>query len=111
MSTELPDFNAHPAWLNYNDESYADWSLPDTISPEGLGPWTPLDTAEEWVKRIDRDKLAERLHKIFCGSELEDAGELSGLGDLAVRAYLRQAQQWAGAVLAALPELMGGGER
>ena len=49
-------------------------------------------TADEWGKRIDRDKLAEMLKPYFNG------------GDVAYGEHVECAE----AVLAALPELMGG---
>ena len=49
-------------------------------------------TADEWGKRIDRDKLAEILKPYFSG------------GDVAYGEHV----ECADAVLAALPELMGG---
>lgn len=58
----------------------------------GGSPWEPLRTADEWARHIDRDKLAEMLKPYFNG------------GDVAYGEHV----ECADAVLAALPELMGG---
>lgn len=99
----LPEFTTAPAWLDYNDESYGDRRFSEVLSVVGLAPWTPLDTAEGHVKRIDRDKLADILSRAY---EAWAARVDSGLDE-----PLTEYESIADAVLAALPELMGGGER
>ena len=101
MSTdELPDFNTAPAWL------LSDGVVLDSLTAcasvrfepayaQRHAPWTPLDTAENWVQRIDRDKLAEVIDMAL--QEWHD-GDLSGTDHDAV----------ADAALAALSELMKG---
>ena len=99
--SELPDFTTAPAWLDVHGAIW-EWlgiaTQADQLGPEwasGGSPWEPLRTADEWVKLIDREKLAEMLKPYFNG------------GDVAYGEHV----ECADAVLAALPELMGGGER
>lgn len=61
-------------------------------------PLRPKDTADGWVKRIDRDALAEVLDDCFPGCD----------GPAAEDFIERYAVIAADAVLAALPDLMGG---
>lgn len=105
MSTELPDFATAPAWLDAMGEATVGEFLVSVqhgqrdhaMTPQALleyGPWTPLDTADEWVKRIDRDKLAKVIgHALNEETSWEDRWSHDVAAD---------------AVLAALPELMGG---
>ena len=98
---KLPDFTTAPAWQDGGGDVYINlfcglwdhWKDRDVDANElrSWAPWTPLDTADEWVKRIDRDKLAEVLKPYFNG------------GDVAYGEHV----ECADAVLAALPELMG----
>ena len=102
MSTELPDFNTAPAWQDGGGDVYVNlfcgpwyrWKdrAVDANELRSWAPLTPLDTADEWVRRIDREKLAEMLKPYFNG------------GDRAYGEHVECAE----AVLAALPDLMGG---
>ena len=96
MSTELPDFTTATAWMDALGGVVTQRQVMDyrgSLSDFSAGaPWTPLDTADEWVQRIDRDKLAEMLKPYFNG------------GDVAYGEHV----ECADAVLAALPDLMGG---
>ena len=96
MSTGLPDFTTAPAWMDALGGVVTQQQVMDyrgSLSDFSAGaPWTPLDTADEWVQRIDRDKLAEMLKPYFNG------------GDVAYGEHV----ECADAVLAALPDLMGG---
>lgn len=123
MSTgELPDFTAAPAWLDccgfaWSREEYEGYK--DSVGRH-TGQWAPLDTPERWTERIDRDKLAgviqshlELSHPVegreFCCSECGFAFDYPLMPE-SVR-HSRNAEHLAYAVLAALPDLMGGGER
>ena len=79
-------FGGTSEWDHWKDRAV------DATELRSWAPWTPLDTADEWVRRIDRDKLAEMLKPYFNG------------GDVAYGEHVECAE----AVLAALPELMGG---
>ena len=97
--SELPDFTTAPAWIGDNGvfNAGADAAAIAAHAPyvlEGC-EWTPLRTADEWARHIDRDKLAEMLKPYFNG------------GDVAYGEHV----ECADAVLDALPELMGGDER
>ena len=102
MSTELPDFTTAEYWTNRKGSSFpasrchilAD-SFPDSIAE--LAPWMPLDTAEAWVQRIDRDALAGVI-------ELAPDPSYAGMGTRHVG--MDWAREMAAAVLAALPELI-----
>ena len=96
--SELPDFTTAPAWLDVHGAIW-EWlgiaTQADQLGPEGASggaTWGPLRTADEWVKLSDREKLAEMLKPYFNG------------GDVAYGEHV----ECADAVLAALPELMGG---
>ena len=99
MSTGLPDFNAATAWLDVHGviwERLGIATQADQFGPEwasGGSPWEPLRTADEWVKRIDRDKLAGALE----GTMLDEAHLSSSEAE-----YLAQL------VVDLLPDLMGG---
>ena len=106
MSTELPDFTTAPAWLDALGGVVAQRQVMDyrgSLSDFSAGaPWTPLDTADGWVRRIDRDALAGVIG-------LAPDPSHAGMGTRHVG--MDWAREMADAVLAALPELMGGGER
>ena len=99
---EPPDFTTAPAWQDGGGDVYVNlfcglWDYRndravDANELRSWAPWTPLDTADEWVQRIDSGKLAEMLKPYFNG------------GDVAYGEHVECAE----AVLAALPELMGG---
>lgn len=93
MSTGLPDFTTAPAWMDALGGVVTQQQVMDyrgSLSDFSAGaPWTPLDTADEWVRRIDRDKLAEMLKPYFNG------------GDVAYGEHVECAE----AVLAALPDI------
>lgn len=99
MSTELPDFTTAPAWMDRRGRIWTRNFPKASEVPliEDCAPWTPLDTAEGWAKRIDRDELAEVL---WQAEDDHVEADDSTLLDFTVDA-----------VLAALPELMGGGGR
>lgn len=98
----LPDFTTAPAWLDVHGLIW-EWlgvaTQADQFGPEwasGGSPWEPLRTADEWARHIDRDKLAEMLKR------------LDPLGDERCFASGEEYREYAAAVLAALPDLMGG---
>ena len=102
MSTGLPDFTTAPAWMDalggmVTQQQVMDYRGPLSDFSAGA-PWTPLDTADEWVQRIDREKLAEVLDGCFPGC---DGPAAEGF----IERYVAIAVD---AVLAALPDLMGG---
>ena len=94
MSAGLSDFTTAPAWMDALGGVVAQQQVMDyrgSLSDFSAGaPWTPLDTTDEWVQRIDRDDFAERLADWY---DLSDRIGFEGV---------------AAAVLAALPDLMGG---
>lgn len=95
MSTELPDFQSAPAWVDrkgYVDsgENLSKWASNDPECAALYAPFEPLNTADDWASRVDRDKLA-------------DVIEVAQWGHHAHSRTTRQAV--ATAVLAALPEL------
>ena len=100
--SELPDFTTAPAWMDALGGVVAQRQVMDyrgSLSDFSAGaPWTPLDTADGWVRRIDRGKLAEVLDGCFPGCDVPAAEDFIGR-------YVAIAVD---AVLAALPELMGG---
>lgn len=102
MSTGLPDFTTAPAWMDALGGVATQQQVMDyrgSLSDFSAGaPWTPLDTADEWVRRIDRDALAEVLDGCFPGCD----------GPAAEGFIERYAAVAVDAVLAALPDLMGG---
>lgn len=97
---ELPDFTTATAWMDALGGVVAQRQVMDYKGPLGDfsagAPWTPLDTADEWARHIDRDKLAEMLKR------------LDPLGDERCYASDEEYREYADAVLAALPELTGG---
>ena len=99
MSTGLPDFNTAPAWMDALGGVVAQRQVMDyrgSLSDFSAGaPWTPLDTADGWVKLIDRDKLADVIDSIVAPDDLTTE-------------HIERMMRAADAVLAALPELMGG---
>ena len=108
MSTELPDFTAAPAWQDGGGDVYINlcglwdhWNdrAVDANDLRSWAPWTPLDTADEWVRRIDRERLAKVI-------ELAPDPSHAGMGTRHVG--MDWAREMADAVIAALPELMGG---
>ena len=78
-------FSVQPEWEG-------EWYEYRIIETAPVDPTLPLRTADEWARHIDRDKLAEMLKPYFNG------------GDVAYGEHV----ECADAVLAALPELMGG---
>ena len=102
MSTELPDFTTAPAWMDALGGVVAQRQVMDyrgSLSDFSAGaPWTPLDTADGWVRRIDRDALAGVLDGCFPGCD----------GPAAEDFIKRYAAAAVDAALAALPDLMGG---
>ena len=58
-------------------------------------PWTPLDTADGWVRRIDSGKLADVIDSIVAPDDLATE-------------HIERMMRAADAILAALPELTGG---
>ena len=108
MSPELPDFTTAPVWMDGGGDVYVNlfcglWDhrkdrAVDANELRSWAPWTPLDTADEWVQRIDRDALAEVLDGCFPGC---DGPAAEGF----IERYVAIAVD---AVLAALPDLMGG---
>ena len=103
MSTEFPDFTTAPAWMDALGGVVAQRQVMDyrgSLSDFSAGaPWTPLDTADGWVRRIDRDKLAGVI-------ELAPDPSHAGMGTRHVG--MDWAREMADAAIAALPELMGG---
>ena len=105
MSTELPDFNTAPAWQDGGGDVYV--NLPcgpwdhwkdravDANELRSWAPWTPLDTADGWVRRIDSGKLADVIDSIVAPDDLATE-------------HIERMMRAADAVLAALPDLMGG---
>ena len=81
MSEQLPDFTTAPAWLD--------------VPVAGQMP----RTADEWVQRIDRDALALEI-------ALTPDPSHAGMGTRHVG--MDWAREMADAVLAAMPDLMGG---
>lgn len=75
MSTELPDFQSAPAWVDrkgYVDsgENLSQWAGNDPECAELYAPFEPLRTADDWasrISRINRDKLASILEVSFPG--------------------------------------------
>lgn len=68
MTDELPDFSTYPAWMGASGDVALRETLVTAVNCRHLmvidwpaldAPWTPLDAAEGWLKRIDRDELAE----------------------------------------------------
>ena len=97
--SELPDFTTAPAWLDVHGVIW-EWldiaTTADHFGPEwasGGSPWEPLRTADEWVRRIDREKLAKVIELAILGRQTSAP---------------RTAKAATAAVLAALPELMVG---
>ena len=109
MSTGLPDFNTAPAWQDGGGDVYVNlfcgpwdhWKdrAVDANELRSWAPWTPLDTADEWGQRIDRDALALEI-------ALTPDPSHAGMGTRHVG--MDWAREMADAILAALPELMGG---
>ena len=103
MSTGLPDFNTAPAWMDALGGVVAQRQVMDyrgSLSDFSAGaPWTPLDTADGWVRRIDRDALALEI-------ALTPDPSHAGMGTRHVG--MDWAREMADAILAALPELRGG---
>ena len=102
MSTELPDFTTAPAWMDALGGVVAQRQVMDyrgSLSDFSAGaPWTPLDTADGWVRRIDSGKLADVIDSIVAPDDLTTE-------------HIERMTRAADAILAALPELMGGGDR
>ena len=103
MSTGLPDFTAAPAWMDALGGVVAQRQVMDyrgSLSDFSAGaPWEPLRTADEWGQRIDRDALALEI-------ALTPDPSHAGMGTRHVG--MDWAREMADAILAALPELMGG---
>ena len=101
MSTELPDFTTAPAWMDALGGVVAQRQVMDyrgSLSDFSAGaPWTPLDTADGWVRRIDSGKLAGAIGLVPDPS-------YAGMGTRHVG--MDWAREMADAVLAALPELI-----
>ena len=101
--SELPDFTTAPAWMDALGGVVAQRQVMDYRGPlsdfSAGAPWTPLDTADGWVKLIDRDKLALEI-------ALTPDPSHAGMGTRHVG--MDWAREMADAILAALPELMGG---
>ena len=101
----LPDFTTAPAWQDSGGDVYVNlfcglwdhWKdrAVDVNELRSWAPWTPLDTADEWVQRIDRDKLADVIDSIVAPDDLTNK-------------HIELMMRAADAVLAALPDLMGG---
>ena len=101
--SERPDFTTAPAWQDSGGDVYVNlfcglWDhrkdrAVDANELRSWAPWTPLDTADEWVRRIDSGKLADVIELAILGRQMSAP---------------RTAKLTAHAVLAALPELMGG---
>ena len=92
----LPDFTTAPAWMDAPGGVVTQRQVMGYRGPlsdfSAGAPWAPLNAADGWVQRIDREKLAEMLKPYFSG------------GDVAYGENV----ECADAVLAVLPELMGG---
>ena len=103
MSTGLPDFNTAPAWMDALGGVVTQRQVVDyrgSLSDFSAGaPFVPLRTAGEWGQRIDRDALAGVIG-------LAPDPSHAGMGTRHVG--MDWAREIADAVLAALPELMGG---
>ena len=103
MSTELPDFNAAMAWMDalggvVTQRQVMGYRGPLSDFSAGA-PFIPLRTAGEWGQRIDRDALADPIG-------LAPDPSHAGMGTRHVG--MNWAREMADAVLAALPDLMGG---
>lgn len=99
MSTEFPDFNTAPAWMDalggvVTQKQVMGYRGPLSDFSAGA-PWTPLDTADAWVQRIDLYELAGVLDSCFPGCDGPAAEDF-------IERYVVSAVD---AVIAALPEL------
>lgn len=103
-AAELPDFQSAPAWMGASGEVALRETLVTAVNCRHLmvidwpaldAPWTPLDTPKGHVQRIDRDKLADVIDSIVAPDDLTTE-------------HIERMMRAADAVLAALPELMGG---
>ena len=99
MSAGLPDFTTAPAWMDALGGVVTQRQVMDyrgSLSDFSAGaPWTPLDTADGWVRRIDSGKLADVIDSIVAPDDLATE-------------HIERMMRAADAVLAALPDLMGG---
>ena len=97
--SELNDFTAAPAWLDALGGVVTQRQVMDyrgSLSDFSAGaPWTPLDTADEWVQRIDSGKLADVINSIVAPDDLTTE-------------HIERMTRAAYAAIAALPDLMGG---
>lgn len=95
---ELPDFTTAPAWLNRYRSAWTATEAHDEArcDPEFMrsrAPWTPLDTPEGHVQRINQQRLATVIELAILGRQMSAP---------------QTAMLAAEAVIAALPELMDG---